>query len=534
MREFVLLSCVIWACVPLAGGSVVFDVEEENQSGGPTDTVRPEILLPAPGVWTHLGREADRRSLALASDPGPAWLGDVAWVADTDALGRELEFVGPGGVVVDKRRVYASAGIEGAFHAVAVDRETGDVDWTTPLPPPAYNSWATPAIDLKNATVLYAAFDALIALDVETGAQVWSAPAQSLLVNASPVVTTDLGPADRAFITNFGVLTPPGRLICVNVDPYDAALNPYQPGDVVWSAALSQPTSGATPTYSSGVVYVATAGVLQSTAGAIQAFDATSTGTPSALWTISAPGPVKQGFFGGVTVSEGFVFGATYEFYGDQLSSLLVKINAQTGQLVWSAPCNRTSSIPIPVGGGRIAVSTGLFPEGEDDFGSRPSVQLFKDHGSFGELLWDSAVDTWDDANENGELDPGEYLAIGGWSHQPVHRRATGEHLLYVGTISKNDPQSPTFQAYDEMRLVDLDVLPGAPGFVIDAATGYGSTPAIVSNALFSVGPEGLTRAGFVGSAAPAAGTPDGSSPESKLEALRRRYLGDAAGWEGE
>jgi outer membrane protein assembly factor BamB len=481
-----------------AGGSIPAN-PQEDQSQAPAAGVPLSDPLPQPGVWTHMARTPERRALATAADPGPGLLGDIAWVADKDETGALMEFTGPGGVVVDKKHVFASARIGGQHHAVAIDRKTGATTWSVSLPPPVFNSWASPAIDLRNGTVIYSVFDTLFALDRKNGDVVWTTPVESLLVNASPVVTSDLGPADRAFITNYGVVSPPGKLVCVNVDPFDAALNPYQPGEVVWTRVLTQPSAGATPAYHNGVVYVATAGALDLTSGTVEAYDATATSPPPPLWVATAPGtPGTQGFYGGVSYSQGSVFAATYEFFGAQLSSLLVKIDATTGQIVWTAPSNRTSSIPIPIGDGRLALSTGLFPSKQSDFGSRPSIQLFRDHGAFGELLWDSAIDTWSDTNGNDRFDAGEFLAIGGWSHQPVLRVEPGEKLLYVGTINENDLSGQSLLAYDQIRLIDLNRAPSDPGFVVDSAVGYGSSPAVVGDALFSVGPDGLARAGLL------------------------------------
>ncbi|MFI4896696.1 MAG: PQQ-binding-like beta-propeller repeat protein [Phycisphaerales bacterium JB059] len=494
-----LLAIIAIALGPTwASGSIPAN-PEEDQVQDPTGGVRVSDPLPQPGVWTHLARTPERRALVTAADPGPGLLADIAWIADKDESGAHMEFSGPGGVVVDKKHVFASVRINGEHHAVAIDRKTGLTTWSTPLPPPVFNSWASPAIDLKNGTVIYSVFDTLFALDRKDGEVVWTTPAETLLVNASPLVTSDLGPADRAFITNYGVVSPPGKLICVNVDPYDATLNPYQPGEVVWTRVLTQPTAGATPAYHDGVVYVATAGALDLTSGTVEAYDATASSPPPPLWIATAPGtPGTQGFYGGLSYSRGNLFAATYEFFGDQLSSLLLKIDAETGQIVWSAPANRTSSVPIPIGDGRVALSTGLFPSKQSDFGSRPSIQLFRDHGAFGELLWDSAIDSWADTNGNDRLDTGEYLAIGGWSHQPVLRVEPGEKLLYVGTIDEEDLSGQSLLPYDRIQLIDLNRAPADPGFVVDSATGYGSSPAVVGDALYSVGPEGLTRAGLL------------------------------------
>ena len=194
-----ILCSILAVCLgPTWASGSIPAAPEEDQSQSPTGGIRVTDPLPQPGVWAHMARTGDRRAIVTASDPGPGLLSDIAWTADKDETGALMEFTGPGGVVVDKKHVFAGARIGGNHHAVAVDRETGLTSWSTPLPPPVFNSWASPAVDLNNGTVIYSVFDTLFALERKTGSVVWTAPLESLLVNASPVVTTDLGPADQA------------------------------------------------------------------------------------------------------------------------------------------------------------------------------------------------------------------------------------------------------------------------------------------------------------------------------------------------
>jgi len=443
------------------------------------------------GQWTQFAGGADRVAVVTES-PGP--ITTPAWVLYQTDTGEPVTFELPTGVAVDSSRVYAVGVVDDDDALIAGDRADGSVEWTAPLAfPPANDSWSAPAVDGANGAVLLGVDFDLIAFDAATGAERWDCPLYNEVVNASPAITGDLGPADRAFIVDYdpNLLFGGGWLYCVNIDPYDAALNPYLPGDLVWSVQLGG-TSGNTPAYRDGVVYVADAGTGWGTAGHVYAFDATATSPPTPLWTFTNTKSV--GFYGGVAVHEqggqSCVYAASYAFAGAQDSANLVRIDAASGQLAWSADSNRTDAIPIPMSGGRVVLSTGLIsPPGFPDYGSRPAVQVFRDHGSWGELEWDSTIETWMDADNDGEIDAGEFESLGGWTHQPVLIDEPGCARLIVGTMPD---EGPLFAPYAQLSVVDLDLGPSDPNFVAERFLGAGSSPAVAGDAVYTIGPAGL------------------------------------------
>ncbi len=391
-------------------------------------------------------------------------------------------------------RAYARAHVAGEPVVVAADARTGAFAWMTPTPDSSggfLESWASLAGDAGNGRVMVGVGAALYAIDAATGALAWSTLLDRSVVNAHPVVTDDLGAADRVFITDFDGFGFEGRLYCVNVDAFDVAANPHQPGDVVWSVAIGG-TSGNTPAYADGVVYVSSVGEAGFVPGEVIAFDAasgSSTGVPTELWRFSlgVVGGPAEGFFGGVAVRDGAVYAATYDFFGGQDAGTLVKLDAADGSLVWSAACNRTSSMPIAVGDGRVVVSGGL-----DGFGSLPSVQVFDDLGSSASMRWDSALDSWVDDGD-GVVEAGEYLRMGGWTHQPVVFDSSAGMRLVVGAIA---PGGQASGVQGELRVVDLDATPGDAGFVLGDLVGGGGSAAVGYGFVYSVGAGGLSAFG--------------------------------------
>ncbi|MCC6659619.1 MAG: PQQ-binding-like beta-propeller repeat protein [Phycisphaerales bacterium] len=424
--------------------------------------------------WTHLAGNPQRVSVAAA-----AVVPDTPrWVVTSDELGRPVTFYGQSGVVTLGQRVYARGVSGGVSRLLAVSRTTGVVVWSAPVPAPVLESWAAPTVDAGNAAVLVADGPALTAIDAATGGQRWQAPMPRPLVSVSPVVTGDLHPRDRAFVVDYDGVGVGGRLHCINVDPFDAALNPHQPGDELWSAPVGG-TSGSTAAYAAGVVYVASASdPAGSSAGVVYAFPAGSTSSPDPLW--ATPNTEPLGFFGGVAVEGGGVYAASYAFSGGIDAANLVKLDAATGAPLWSVPCNRTSSIPVPLPGGLVALSGGL-----RGFGTVPSVQVFRDEGPSAARLWDSALGSWHDDNLNGQMDPGEYLLVGGWTQQPV-MTASG---LLIGAL----PAGPsTTGAPADLYLLDIDQHPSSPAFVMAHFVGAGASPAVADGWAFTVGPAGL------------------------------------------
>jgi outer membrane protein assembly factor BamB len=262
---------------------------------------------------------------------------------------------------------------------------------------------------------------------------------------------------NRAFITDFAP-EGGGRLYAFNISPFDDVDNPFAPGQLVWSAVVGA-TSGASPSYGDGLVVVATID------GELIAFDARATSEENPpLWWASA---ADDGFFGGVAVAGGYCYAASYDFYGGQNNSSLVKLALTDGELIWRVACERTSAIPIVRGDGDIYLAGGV-----RGFGSRVKLQHFFDFGDRAELIWDTHAAT------DGRLD------IGGWTHQPV---LSGSHML-VGRA----PERDFLDANRSLLLIDLDVEPGDPGFVIDELAGAGGSPAVWNGRVFSIGSAGL------------------------------------------
>jgi len=446
-------------------------------------------LSDAQNEWTHLAQSA-RRDASSAKPVGSIAAG--AWTATVDTLGRPITFVGPASVVANSDVVVALGSSDGVSRLFAFDRATGVPVWETQVAPPFFDSWSSPALDLQNNNAIVASGSAIRAVNLNTGAVGWETDLGAFVVNASPLVTSDLGPADRAFITTFNDGYTTGLLHCVNVDSFDAVANPFQPGELLWSADIKG-SSGSTPAYRDGVVYVASTETLSFTQGVIFAFPAGAVTAPEPLWTFD--NPPGQPFFSGVLIDidpcgQLAVYAASFEFFGGQFSANLVKVRASDGALVWTIPSARTDSIPVPLGDGRLALSTGI-----DGFGAVPSVQLFEDKCSFVVFHWDSALATWEDANGNGLLDLGEFQLLGGWNHQPaLVTTAFGEpgglsHTLYVGAPPLGQD---FFDLYADLRAVDLDRFPDDPGFVREEFPGAGGSPALADHSLFSVGPSGL------------------------------------------
>lgn len=431
-------------------------------------------------------------------DPGPADLASPAWVFPaSDASVTSVAFVPEASVVVEGALVYAVS--TSPARVWAIDRETGVAVWWAAIPAPVLDSWSAPAIDRVNRTVLVAsgspgsAGGEVRAFDLETGAVRWQTRLARDVVNASPVVTTDLGPADRAFIVDYeGFYTGGGgaSLHCINVDAFDAVRNPYEAGEVVWSLPLFTGASGASAAYSAGRVYFATAGDFGGALGGeIVCVDARAGDAAVAVvWRMEPAG--DDGFLGGVAVARGAVYAASYDFFGGPSSSRLVKLDALSGAVAWQVPAARTSSTPLVLPDGRVVVSGGIA-----GFGSVPTVQVFRDDGGIAALVGDTAIDTWQDDGD-GVLEPGEFELVGGWSHQPL---AAIDPTAGGGRLVVGEPvvAGGLFAGYGRLRAVDLSVGIGEPGWVLDAYEGAGASPAIVGRTLYTVGPAGLVAFGL-------------------------------------
>lgn len=424
-----------------------------------------------------------RVSIATAA-PNPQAAAPIKWQINTMPGGQPIVFSALASPVVYGPVLVNTAKIAGVWHAVALGSESGKQLWTAPIQPPAFDSWSSPAIDRKRGTVIVPNGDALTAFTLGGGQVTWQARLASSIVNASPVIADDLEGRDRVFITDYSGFSESGQLYCINIDRYDEQCNPYRPGELVWCTTIGA-TSGNTPAYFDGVVYVACSADYPGP-GRVLAFDACATSAPEPLWVCENVKPF--GFFGGVSIRDNelgrYVFVASYNFVGSVLSSNLLKIDAGNGQLVWEIEAGRTASTPIPLPDGRIALSAGLY-----GFGSAPSIQLFLDEGERAQLMWDSALSTWTDTNGNGTIDPGEFFSIGGWTCQPVVSPRAGTTDLFAGVMPVGSP----YAAYEDLHRVSLNATPGNPGFLIQTFQNAGSSPAIGGHKLYSNGSNGLT-----------------------------------------
>ncbi len=433
-----------------------------------------------PPDWPTLAGSSDRAGEAQS---GFVALIEASWVLSADRDGVELAFMAMSGVVVSDGFGFALAEREGACVLVKIELGAGEVVWVSEVPPAFFDSWATPTIDLERRNILLATDLYLLSIDGKSGEELWRIEFDGDAVNATVAVTEDLGPRDRAFVTDFSFGGRHASLYCVNLDPFDAALNPYRPGELIWKSEIGG-FGGTTPAYRDGRVYIATSADGGFGPGRIHAFDATSDKAQSPLWTFINPRATD--FFGGVSVRErdgrSFVYGASFAFDGQTESANLVKLDADDGSLQWSVASNRTDSIPIVLDDGRIVLSTGLAGSG-----SKPMIEVFVDLGDRAELAWDSVTATWDDVDGDGVCELGEFLVVGGWNHQPIVSRDGDEQLVYGGAIPTGGGQ---FGAFTDLYAIDLNNLGGE--FLVGHFRGAGGSPTIAGGFLLSVGETGL------------------------------------------
>ncbi len=415
--------------------------------------------------WPQYASSAERNAVASTA---PQNVSAQLWRADRDAVSHALVCEGASGPVVSGGRVFVNARhFSGTSYVgnklIAFDQASGGLLWERVVDKGVLNSWSSPVVDVSNGTALIASGAKVTAVDVVSGSVAWSTPLDRNVVNASPLVASDLTPG-RAFVSDYDPFGGAGQLYCINTSAFDAVGNPYQPGEIVWQEIVGG-TSGATPAYHAGSVYVATAagpgGFPDS--GVVYAFDVNAPPASRLRWQTA----VGEGFFGGVAVVDGYVYAAGYGFSGSGDNSTLVKLRETDGVVMWTVPCERTASIPV-VGGGRVYVAAGI-----QGFGSVPKVQAFADNGNSASKLWDTYVDS------------GGTLVVGGWTHQPVLAGST----LFVGKI----PLSGDFYgAYTDLFLLDVTRTPGQAGFVRQQRSGCGSSPAVTDGRVYTIGATGL------------------------------------------
>ena len=381
--------------------------------------------------WTHAGNTPWR--IAIAETDALPDLSAPAWTFDADG---EFEAVSQATPVISEDGIAIALGmLSGDAHAVAIDVNTGEELWRSPIAAPVFLSWSSPAIlGSRDGGVVVVATDSVAtALDLATGDELWSTPLGQSVVNASPAIEARSGVVR---VTTYDPFGGNARLVTLDLATGDIILEP-----TIGSA------SGATPAIYGLRSFVAL------TDGSIRAYNG-----GDELWTASNP----VGFFGGMVYADNEVYAASYGFSGGRDNSNIVKLDATTGDELWSVPAERTDAMPIVLGDGLIVLSAGL-----EGFGSLPTVQVYEDLGASAERVWDLASATWDDLNSNGAIDPGEYLALGGWDHQAAAIRTADGVALLIG--------SPT----GGLALLDLDADPTSAGFVIGTTDLGGGSPAI-------------------------------------------------------
>lgn len=452
-------------------------------------------------IWPGFAGGPDLVSVAHPNAQGPETISVPRWVR---SAGGAFLLQGQTGVVVTPTLVIAAASTgptaPGPNILVAFSRLSGDVVWMTGVPAGTPDSRSVPSVDVQHDALIVACGQTLCAVSLEDGSRLWTTSLGSMVLNASPAVTADLGSSDRVFISDYSYAgDAQGRLFCVNTDARHPTENPYDPGEIVWTVDLRGETSGNTPAYKDGVVYVTTAsGGADDDQGMIRAYDAHRRSEPSPIWVYQHTD--ATGFFSGPAVKGGAVYASSYSFHGGQFSASTVKLDRATGQQLWSVPTNRTDTTPVPLDDGRVLVSGGVPFTGTEfpDYGSLPSLQMIYETGWGAAVrLWDSAIDTLDDTDADASWDSGEsFLSIGGWTIQPVVFERNGRMMAFVG--SSPDPAGAGYFGHsNQLSLVDLDKQPGDAGFVVQTDAGCGASPAMVGSELYTIGAAGLHAYGM-------------------------------------
>lgn len=414
-----------------------------------------------PGDWNTLGGDARRSSGAPV---GPVDLSAPTWcfepAADESIVPAATPIACAGRVYVIAR-VFAD-GLHMANRVIAVSAVDGVRLWSADLEPDLLDSWSTPAFDAANDRLMVASGYTLSALNAADGAISWQTVFSNPLINVSPVVSVGFleadVPANRVYVTDYAPYGT-GTLFAINVEDNRGPSAPYDPGDVVWSAALG-PTAGNSASLSDSSVVVTTVD------GQIKAFEAQS-GLPR--WTTQALAvSPSHGFFGGCALDHGYVYAASYRFDGGSNNSQLVKLSGADGSLVWSVACERTDSIPV-VHRGRVYLAGGI-----NGFGSAPRVQAFDDGGLTASLVWDTYADT------------AGSLLLGHWVHQPARLG----RFLVVGMPDALDALDYGLQVHR----IDTELTPADPEFVVDGFVGAGGAAAADAGAWYVVGSAGLFR----------------------------------------
>jgi hypothetical protein len=342
----------------------------------------------------------------------PPSLASPRWVATHDCLNRPITFDHHAGPVTWGDLVIAVGRVAGHDHLLAFDWWTGVCQWATPIPSRVLNSWSTPTIDAENGTVLVASGASLSAYNLADGSFCWRADLFLDVVNASPCVTGDLGPARPGLHHRLRPLR--RRLIALLHQRRPlGTLSPTRgrPGDIVWQAPIGS-ASGATPAYLAGRAYVAVAGEFSFGPGRIHAFTAEQSGPAKARMDLCQL-PAFRFLRGRHRSCRPWghlpLRGVLRVLRRHPLGKHGQGRRLDRRPPLEHPPAGAPSSTPVVVGDGRIVLSSGVL-----GFGSAPEVALFLDLGTHATRLWSTALNTWIDVDQDNRLDVGEFMLAGG------------------------------------------------------------------------------------------------------------------------
>ena len=346
----------------------------------------PTLFGAAPESFPCLAH--DPQHSGIADGAGPPMLGAPRFAATVPGM----ELIGPATPVVADFKIYVYAEyydeVQQTYtdsYVLAFDELDGSLLWSRPIAQRAWDSWSSPAAFFGEVNgepverVVVGSGETLYSLDAHTGAVQWSTGLDHSVVHASPIVADG-----TVFLSDYTGFSAGGKLYAYAV--LDGAL--------LWSREIGQ-TSGNTPAYADGAVFITTAD------GSVFSFDA-SDGTE--FWHRVFFSTWHEAFFGGLSVRDGAVYAASYGFYGGEDNSTLFKLDADTGSVLWTTPAERTDSIPVVVG------ETIFLSGGIEGFGSARKLECFDD--SSGALLW-------------------SYDGAGGWFEQPCY----ADGLLYAALV---------------------------------------------------------------------------------------------------
>ncbi len=385
------------------------------------------------GDWETLAGNSARQSVLTGT---PAVAHQEYWrIALDDAMSDTgWSAVGAGSPVIfgENVFVYAQKGsgfspTDGAI--IALDKHSGAFSWSADVGLPQMGSWSSPTVDTATGSIIVGSgANSVKCLDAATGALKWDTMLAKSVVNA-----TAAAGGGKAYITDYDGFGTNGILYAVNNDPTDGVTD----GTIDWQYTIGG-ASGSTPCYHDGVVYVASindgsgGSGWPNSRGQVYALNA-STGAKA--WQTPLPDDSSAGNpFGGLSYYDGKLYIGTYEFYGDDESAGLYRLDAAGGNVECSTLSNRSSIIPLvwqQASGSKVVIHSG----GIEGYGTHQEVQFFDE--ATGQLLGKTSI----------ESDEGW---IGNWTYEPA---VIGD-VLYVG-----GREAEFFGPSDHLWAIDLSAI---------------------------------------------------------------------------